>query len=457
MSRPWVVFHSGTLSGVLTGVVAGVIALSGSPSAAQAGRCPTLTIVLERSGSMLWDLAGHPNFQEPAKQRWGIAKAAIERAVAAYNNKLPLGLTMFPTDDQCSSDGPLRIPPAYDTQAAITAALHDSNSSPSGGGIPTCATIRRVASEVKSAGRDAYILLITDGLPTCDFACGFDPQDPAGAAISAIAQASSGSSPVKTFVLGIGSLSASARTALTRMAEAGGVPDRNNPMLKFFSAVDAAMLDASLARIMNRLLVDDLGVTCDDSCKKSGCASGQLCVQDRCVPDPCRALACRSGEYCWSRGDAAKCAAPCDKSCAPGSRCSLGVCVRDACSGACGPGSTCEESSPPAGTDTAAGGRCIPDPACANVQCLSGQACLAGVCHEDPCQYTSCPEGLSCLSFDGSCVAMSLTAPQIEDNSLLVQGCAMGQGASRRSAASVFLLGFLVALGLLRGRQQRSV
>ena len=32
------------------------------------------------------------------------------------------------------------------TRAAITAALHESSSSPSGGGIPTCATIRRVAS-----------------------------------------------------------------------------------------------------------------------------------------------------------------------------------------------------------------------------------------------------------------------------------------------------------------------
>lgn len=455
MSRPWVVFHSGTWSGVLTGVVAGFIALCSSPHAAQAGRCPTLTIVLERSGSMLWDLAGHPNFQEPAKQRWSIAKAAIERAVAAYNHKLPLGLTMFPTDDQCSSDGPVRIPPAYDTQAAITAALHDSASAPSGGGIPTCATIRRVAKEARSAGRDAYILLITDGLPTCDFACGFDPLDPAGAAVSAISQAGSGSSPVKTFVLGIGSLTSAARAGLTRMAEAGGVPDRNNPMLKFFSAVDTATLDASLGRILNRLLVDDLGVTCDDSCKTTGCAAGQLCMHDRCAADPCRALTCRSGEYCWSTGDAAKCAAPCTKSCAPGSRCSLGACVRDACSGACGVGSRCEEPTPPVGTDGADGGRCVADAACQGVACPDGQACRAGVCHSDPCQYTSCPEGLSCLPFDGSCVAMSLAAPKTEESSLLSQGCAVSPATSRRSAASVFLAASLLVLGLLRTRQRR--
>lgn len=477
MSRPCVVLHSGMLSGkssgtrsdkpsgalpgrlfgALPGVLAALIALAGGPGSAHARRCPTLTIVLERSGSMLWDLAGHPNVQDVSKQRWAIAKAAIVRAVAAYDNKLPLGLTLFPTDDQCGSDGAVRVPPAYGSKAAITAALSAGDSAPSGGGIPTCGAIRRVAREVRSQIRDSYVLLITDGMPTCDAACSFDPFDPAAAAVSAIAAASSGGSPVKTFVLGIGNLQSAARSALTRMAEAGGVPDRNNPMLKFFSANDAAALDASLQRIMSHLLIDDAGVRCDDSCARTGCsAPDQICVRDRCVPDPCRALACRAGEYCWSIGSAAKCALPCDqRSCPAGSRCSLGACVRDACSGACGPGSRCEPATPSA-TDTAAG-VCVADPACASVTCAAGQSCLGGTCQDDPCQYTSCPGGLSCVPFDGSCVAMSLLPDTTDTGNQLGNGCTVSAAASRRDAASGLALCFLVALGLVRRRRQRSV
>lgn len=447
MSRPRVDPLTGVLSLLIPSLLVGVVV--GSPGAAAAASCPSLTIVLERSGSMLWDLAGRTGVSDPAKQRWGIAKAAIERAVAAYNNKLPIGLTLFPADDLCGTSGTLRVPPGYDTQAAIHAALSDGGSSPSGGGIPTCGAVRRVARELGGQNRAAYLLLVTDGMPSCDATCSFDPMDPAAGAVSAIAAASSASSPVKTFVLGIGSLSTAARGALTRMADAGGVPDLSNPMLKFFSASDSAALDAALARIMSRLVAGEGGAACDDSCARTGCPAEQLCVGGRCLADPCRALSCRSNEYCWSSGGAAKCAAPCDKSCPPGSRCSLGACVRDACPTACGPGTRCD-----AAPGSATAGSCVADPACATVSCADGQACLGGSCHDDPCQYTSCPDGLACVPFDGSCVVMSLLPDQLEHQNLLTDGCAVAPLASRRSAASGFL-GFLaVGLGLLAARRR---
>lgn len=447
MSRPRVDPLTGVLSLVIPSLLAGVVA--SCPGAAAAASCPSLTIVLERSGSMMWDLSGR-SIADPAKQRWGIAKAAIERAVAAYNNKLPIGLTLFPADDLCGASGTLRVPPGYDTQAAIHAALSDGGSSPNGGGIPTCGAVRRVARELSGQNRESYLLLITDGMPNCDATCGIDPLDPAGGAVSAIAAASSGSSPVKTFVLGIGSLSSTARGALTRMADAGGVPDLNNPMLKFFSAGDSAALDAALSRIMSRLVTGDGAATCDDSCATTGCPAERLCVRGRCLADPCRALSCRRGEYCWSSGDAAKCAAPCDKSCPPGSRCSLGACVRDACPTACGPGTRCD-----AAPGSATAGSCVADPACATVSCTNGQGCRGGSCHDDPCQYTSCPDGLACVPFDGSCVAMSLLPDQSHPQDLFADGCAVTALAGRRSAASG-LLGFLaVGLVLLAARRRR--
>ena len=448
MSRPRVDPLTGVLSLVIPGLLLAVV--GGFPGAAAAASCPSLTIVLERSGSMLLDLAGHAGVADPAKQRWGIAKAAIERAVAAYSDKLPIGLTFFPADDLCGASGTLRVPPGYDTQAAIHAALSDGGSSPNGGGIPTCGAVRRVARELSGQNRESYLLLVTDGMPNCDATCGIDPLDPAGGAVSAIAAASSSSSPVKTFVLGIGNLSTTARGALTRMADAGGVPDLSNPMLKFFSAGDSAALDAALVRIMSRLITGTGGTACDDSCAKTGCpAAEQLCVRGRCVADPCRALSCRSGEYCWSSGNAAKCAAPCDKSCPPGSRCSLGACVRDACPTACGPGSRCD-----AAPGSATAGSCVADPACATVSCADGQACRGGSCHDDPCQYTTCPGGLACVPFDGSCVAMSLLPEQIDSQNLFTDGCAVAAMASRRSAASGFLGFLVVGLVLLAARRR---
>lgn len=134
MSRPRVDPLTGVLSFVIPSLLVGVVV--GCPGVAAAASCPSLTIMLERSGSMLWDLAGHAGVADPAKQRWGIAKAALERAVAAYNNKLPIGLTLFPSDDLCGTSGTLRVPPGYDTQAAIHAALSDGSNSPNGGGHP---------------------------------------------------------------------------------------------------------------------------------------------------------------------------------------------------------------------------------------------------------------------------------------------------------------------------------
>lgn len=448
MSRPRVDQLTGVLTLILPSLLASLVAAH--PGAAAAARCPSLTIVLERSGSMLLDLAGHPGVAEPAKQRWGIARAAIERAVAAYNNKLPIGLTLFPADDLCGTSGTLRIPPGYDTLAAIHTALSDGSSSPNGGGIPTCGAVRRAARELGGQGRESYLLLITDGMPSCDATCSFDPLDPAAGAVSAIAAASSASSPVKTFVLGIGSLPPAARSALTRMADAGGVPDLTNPMLKFFSVNDSAAFDAALTRILSRLVQGEGGAACDDSCAKTGCPSTeQLCLHGRCVADPCRALSCRSGEYCFSTGGSAKCVASCDKSCPAGSRCRLGACVRDACPTFCGPGSRCDTA-----PGSAAAGLCVPDPACATVSCADGQACLGGVCREDPCQFTACPDGLACVPFEGSCVAMSLLPAQLEPENLLSDGCAVSSLTSGRGAASGVGGSLAVALALLAVRRR---
>jgi hypothetical protein len=402
---------------------------------------------------MLWDLSGNPDVPDEAMQRWSIAKAAIARAVTAYTDKLPLGITFFPSDDLCGSDTSLRVPPAYGSQDAILAALRDGGLSPDGGGIPTCGAISKTANALAGEQRDSYLLLVTGGLPSCDATCFVDPHDPAASAVTALTAAGRASHPVKTFVLGIGSLPMPDRAGLTRMADAGGVPDRSNPTLKFFNANDVAALDAALERIMRQLIENDAGVVCDDSCTASGCADpAEVCVSDRCRPDPCRALSCRPSEYCYSTGTDARCAAPCDHSCPEGSRCSLGACIPDACDKACGPAAHCD--TPPRSGPSFTPGACVPDPACAAVRCPGAQACFAGVCRDDPCRYTSCPSGLSCVPFDGSCVRMERLPSESDGDDELMAGCAIGHRESRAAALSAAALYASYALLLLARRRR---
>jgi hypothetical protein len=411
--------------------------------------CPSLTIVLERSDSMLLDLAGSPNIPEASKQRWGIAKAAIARAVADYNNKLPIGMTFFPSDDLCGSQGSLLIPPAYDTQAAIRNALADGSFSPNGGWTPTCGAVGKAAQQLSGEWRDSYLLLVTQGLPSCDATCSIDPKDPAASAINAVAAAARAGHPIKTFVLAIGSQNAASSNGLTRMAAAGGVPDSNNPALKFFIADDVSGLDGALERIMHQLTQDGAGGTCDDSCTKNGCiVADDVCVQGRCRVNPCLGLSCRPGEYCMSTGTAAKCAAPCNKSCGAGTSCHLGACVREPCGAPCGAGSKCE---PGSGTSP---GACVPDPACTALKCGDGQGCFAGVCQSDPCQYTTCPEGLSCVPFDGSCVTKGLLMGSMEVEDHLTSGCTVGawQGTAALPVAGLAGAALLALLGRRRRR-----
>jgi hypothetical protein len=427
------------------------LALSAAP-AAQAASCPSLTIVLERSEDMLQDMSGSPVVPEESRQRWGVAKAAIARAVAAYNNKLPIGLTFFPSDDLCGSASDLRVPPAYDTKAAIANALADGSFSPDGGGTPTCGAVGRAALSLSQQTRDSYLLLVTGGLPTCDAICSVDPRDPASSAVSAVSAAARGSHPVKTFVLAIGSQDPGEREGLGRMAVAGGVPDSKNPNLKFFGADDVTALDAAFERIMHQLTYDGDGVACDDSCTRAGCPSPtEVCVQGRCLNNPCRDLACRAGEYCLSTGTAARCAAPCDKPCAAGTRCSAGQCVHEDCEAPCGPGNRCQPAA--AGADQP--GACVPDEACSGIACPDGQGCFAGVCREDPCLYTTCPDGLSCIPFDGSCVVQGLLPSQAGVEDHLEAGCAVSARASRTTAlpaAGLTALALLLGFGRRRRR-----
>lgn len=433
-------FSAGRLSAGLVGGLAGLVALGLAGPVEAAPRCPNLTILLDESASMKQTPKGvAPQTGELSK--WQIATSSLKTIVNKYDGLLPLGYSNFPYRESSCDTRSFNVPVGYGTrQAIIDAMFAFPTAYPwNGGSTPTCTAVSNLAADpvLKDATRQQYILLVTDGAPE-SVCCGSDPVQ---STVDAITAAASQSVAIRTIVVGFGNLPAPEQAALDSMAFAGGVPDGSGTH-KFFSADSAASLDAKLASILQSLVGGDAGasVTCEDGCYGSaGCPSGQVCLKNACVANPCSTQSCPSGQSCLFTGTSASCVATCSASCPGGTRCENGSCVADACGGPCPAGQMCN----------AANGQCLADPKCTNVACHTTQGCIAGKCVDNPCLYTTCPEGTQCVDFTGMCMA-----PRSADGSGMNTGCQCDLGG-RSHATELGPLSALLVLGLLVQRRLR--
>lgn len=373
-------------------------------SQAWAGSCPNLAIVVDRSSSMLNTLAGTPPMAGE-QSRWQIVRDAVGTLLNQYDGKLPLGISFFPRPGSTCGTSSFAVAPAYGSKAAILAALDSAESTPSTMALtPTCGAIDSVAADpaMRDAARAQYVVLLTDGRPLCSSSagCTCDACNSLGAvnaAIASLRMAREQSPSIHTFVIGLGaSLDASDKQSLNDMASEGGEanPDAS---ADYYAAESAAALGMQLDRIARTVTGAGAGsgasVACDDSCYSQGCPAGKICLQSVCSSNPCDGMNCPDGQYCYSTGTTASCIAPCAQSCGSGSRCIRGSCAEDPCGMPCSSGRKCDPGSK----------GCQSDPACSNVTCKLSQACQAGKCIDDPCLYLQCPQGLSCVPFEGTC------------------------------------------------------
>ena len=214
--------------------------------------------------------------------KWALAKIALKEMLKTYDGQLPIGLGLFASDLSCGA-ARLDIAPDYGTADKI-GALIDATSPNSG--TPTSESITAMAKEavLNDPSRQQYILLLTDGSPSC--ASG-EPD----ATVNALTAARMQSPSITTFVLGFGALPLSAATAMDKMAVAGGAPAMGTPK-KYYTADDLASLKTSLDNIFSIVLG---GGTCDSSCYSPdvGCPKpGDICVRGKCQPKTHAALTC---------------------------------------------------------------------------------------------------------------------------------------------------------------------
>ncbi len=346
-------------------------------------------LILDRSGSM--DGSPDGGFGGGAS-KMDIAKTALTALVKMFGDRIPFGFTTFgETGNVCADGVEVVVKPKNGTKATITseiAAVMTEGSTNTGPSIDVTMALPEMNDDARPG---SYIVIVTDGEPTCAGSVGPE-SDPDAYTSGAVKRAFN--KGIKTFVVGFGALNATAKAAMNAMAVAGGVPCTGSTCnsQQYYAAEDAAGLSAAIDSISSQI-VGEFGGLCDDSCYANGCLNaGEICVAGMCKPDPCAAVrsTCAPTDYCYTDGTSpGSCTPICAMTCAPGESCGIGGCSVDPCAGV-----TCDSAS------YCKAGACV---ASTCKDCLAGQICLDGVCKDDACRYVQCPTGSTCNSPKGSC------------------------------------------------------
>lgn len=202
-----------------------------------------MLIVLDRSGSMI----GFGT--ELGANRWDPSKSAVAMITAQFHDVIAFGLSMFAAPDPSGLDlfscaaGALDVP--LETGGADAIALAMERATPLGGATPTGATLEAAARtlgdrtpKLDAKVAPAYVLLVTDGEPTCE-------ESPLDTTPAAVARANAAierlaASGVKTYVIGY-DLSGAAET-MNGFAQRGGTE-------RYYPVESGEQLAAELRRI----------------------------------------------------------------------------------------------------------------------------------------------------------------------------------------------------------------
>jgi hypothetical protein len=198
---------------------------------------PNVMLVVDESGSMQDPIAGS------TQSKWDALKAAVDALVAKYDGQVDWGLSIFPAVGAADSCAPGIIDVAVgpNTGSQITGKLNPILASSLNGSTPTVETLMAVQAQagLTDKTRDNYVLLITDGEPTCADAAGVTP----------VIQALYAQQPsVKTFVVGVGDVNSSNPALLNEWATSGHT-DRAGAT-KYYDATDTMSLQNSFASIL---------------------------------------------------------------------------------------------------------------------------------------------------------------------------------------------------------------
>jgi len=206
---------------------------------------PDVLIVLDRSNSMNNDVndktcadGGVPiGGMSPVgcgkASKWGAVVPALTQVISETENDVNWGLKFFPTvNNECAVTPTVAVGIAPKNASAIVAAIagatNTAGSAMGFNGTPTSSAITGATQYMQTLTdmNPKYILLATDGAPTCNGTTG-PGTDGAAMAVQAVQTAATAN--YKTFVVGIATGGGDADQTLSTMANAGGLPRAGTP------------------------------------------------------------------------------------------------------------------------------------------------------------------------------------------------------------------------------------
>jgi len=217
---------------------------------------PDVLIVLDRSGSMNDQIDGTAcKGGCGANSKWTQMTQALEAFIPTVQDSVNWGLKLFasPSNGSCGVGNDAEVKPVTKNAAAIMAAIGGTSA---GSSTPTTAAETAAAAYLKGLddGFPKYILLATDGIPTCGSSMCAPGVNTGGSATScddanAIAAVKTvhDAMGIPTFVIGIGTSTGGGDATLTAMAQAGGFPRAGTP--SYYSVQSATELTAAFQAI----------------------------------------------------------------------------------------------------------------------------------------------------------------------------------------------------------------
>ena len=210
---------------------------------------PDILIVQDRSGSMEWNADATCMRNCGADSRWNQVTAALNQVVTTTDTMVNWGLKFFGSSNSCSVTAAPEVPIGPTNGAAIVAAIGRTTTgspTPTRNGVNVAAAYMATLTDPNPK----YLLLATDGEPTCNPDLPANMMNTADSEGAQMAVTNAFNMGFKTFVVGIGDTMGAA--TLDQMAINGGMPQAG-AATSFYQVTDTASLVAALQTILGRV------------------------------------------------------------------------------------------------------------------------------------------------------------------------------------------------------------